>query len=59
MQEEILPAIVDYTMPETIKPFVEKAGIVIECATMTPTKDIVKLFCSNYFNKDGNDDKFN
>ena len=43
-QEEIIPAIVDYSKPETIKPFVEKAGIVVECATMTPTKEIVCIF---------------
>ena len=40
-QEEILPAIADYGKPETVKPFVEKAGIIVECATMTPTKEIV------------------
>ena len=38
-----MPAIVDYTKPETNKPFVDKAGIGIESTTVTPTKDIVKF----------------
>ena len=42
-QEEIIPAIVDYSKPETIQPFVEKAEIVVECATMTPSKEIVLI----------------
>ena len=41
IEEEIIPAIIDYSKPETIKPFVEKAGIIIECATTTPSKEIV------------------